>query len=113
MTFPMKRKLMILALAVAALLSLGALSQTLLNDLRWELEYRSGRELLNRDLFAGFAPGAAQYFQGRAEGYIAVAHMNLGHPETVAYLRGLGEAILQAAELRERAEQTGTVDTGF
>jgi hypothetical protein len=107
----MKTKLPILIVALGAALSLGALAPTLLEDIRYELERRSGRELINRDLFAD-TPGAVAYFQGRADGYHSAALLDVGHPQAAAYFQGLGEAFALAAELRARAERTGTVVPG-
>ena len=78
--------LTLLILTAAVGFGAGTLSEHLTARIFYECQNRALRNLVNRDLLADLSPAAAYYFQGKADG------------------------LLEAADLINRAVDTGTTD---
>lgn len=93
----------LLVLAAALMFGLGALSESVLAQLRVELQTRSLREQVNRDLLTGVSPSGVQFFQGRADGFYIASILDLSAPHSAVYLHGFADAFDQAALLLSEA----------
>lgn len=102
-----------ITLACSLSFGLGALSGSLLDDVKTEVSTRAYRALNWHSMFGYLSTQAGDYFLGMSDGHLlTLVHLQNGvqqRPTSAEYYWGLADAMTQDQALIQQANATGTI----